>query len=312
MIDESKLAAFEGMFERIAVSFSGGRSSAVAADLIWRSREKWGDVQMCFVNTGEEAEETLDFVKACQEYHGWPLVWLEPVVDPELGKGIRHRVVTYETATRQNAVNGPFEQYIAKHGIPGPTNPNCTNYLKEECMNAYRRDALGWKRGTYATVIGIRADEMDRVRDSDDFLYPLVITGHTRPSVNARVRSWGFDLQIPNDAHGNCVWCWKKSLRKLITVAQQAPEVFDFPMRMEQKYKRHRQSEDQDDRLFFRNRMTTQDILDLSQNKAKLQEMNFHPYTDDAQLTIFDQIGWDEFLDTGGGCGDSCEIGADY
>ena len=268
---------------RVAVSFSGGRSSAVMTDAMWKNADWFEDLQICFVNTGCEHEATLRFVRDCQQKRGWDLTWLEPVINPELGKGIRHRVVTFETASRNGK---PFKDYIAKHGIPGPTNPNCTNYLKEECMNAYRRDALGWKRRAYYTAIGMRADEMGRMNDRAKelkLIYPLVPMGHTKQSVSAEVKSWGFDLEIPNDAYGNCVWCWKKSLRKLLTVARQSPEAFDFPLEMERQFKRHRQSDNQADRLFFRNRMTTQELLDLSQDAVRLNQIGFTEYRDATQ-----------------------------
>ena len=137
---------------RLAVSFSGGRSSAVMTDRLWENRDWFDELAICFVNVGCEEDATLDFVRDCQEKRGWELVWLEPVINPELGKGVRHKIVTYETASRNGE---PFEDFIAKHGIHGPAHPNCTNYLKEECMHAYRRDALGWKKGTYDTAIGI-------------------------------------------------------------------------------------------------------------------------------------------------------------
>jgi len=45
-----------------------------------------------------------------------------------------------------------------------------------------------------------------------------------------------FDLNLLEHL-GNCVWCWKKSDRKLKTLAIDYPEIFDFPKRMERKYR---------------------------------------------------------------------------
>ena len=101
---------------RCAVSFSGGRSSAVMTDLLWKNKDWFEELNICFVNVGCEHEATLDFVHECSQKR-FPVTWIEPVIDPELGKGVRHRVVTYETASRNGE---PFEDYIAKHGIPGP------------------------------------------------------------------------------------------------------------------------------------------------------------------------------------------------
>ncbi len=45
-----------------------------------------------------------------------------------------------------------------------------------------------------------------------------------------------FDLNLPEHL-GNCVWCYKKSDRKLYTLARSMPEVFDVPIELESKYR---------------------------------------------------------------------------
>lgn len=289
------------MKPRLAISFSGGRTSAVMTKLCLEQYLDTHEIVVTFANTGCEHPATLDFVKACDDNWGFNTVWLEAVVGPS-GIGIRHRVVSYETASRKGE---PFEAYIAKHGIPNRTAPQCTSRLKTEVMEDYLK-SLGWQtivgKRDYQTVIGIRADEIDRMSSQADrykFIYPLIDMGWTKDMVNAYMRRYDFDLALPNDAFGNCVWCWKKSLRKLLTVAKADPSNFDFPARMEAEYGTFKADKSGGQRVFFREFRSTQDILAMS-------KFPFVPYQDSSQITI-----WDEMLDLGGACNDGCEISHD-
>ena len=289
------------MKPRLAISNSGGRTSAVMTKLCLDKYSDTHEIVVTFANTGCEHPATLDFVKACDENWGFNTVWLEAVVGPP-GVGIRHRVVSYETASRKGE---PFEAYIAKHGIPNRTAPQCTSRLKTEVMEDYLK-SLGWTttlgKRDYWTAIGIRVDEIDRMSSQANrykFLYPLIDMGWTKDMVNAYMRQYDFDLALPNDAFGNCVWCWKKSLRKLLTVAKADPSNFDFPARMEAEYGTFKADKSGGRRVFFREFRSTQDILAMS-------KLPFVPYQDSSQITI-----WDEMLDLGGACNDGCEIGHD-
>jgi hypothetical protein len=282
---------------RLAISFSGGRSSAVMTKLCIEKYSNTHDISVTFVNTGCEHEATLEFVRDCESHFRFGTVWIEAVVTHGERVGIRHRIVDFNSASRNGE---PFEEYIKKYGIPNQGSPQCTSRLKEDCMLAYRRDALGWKPGTYDTAIGIRYDEVDRMsskRVENRLVYPLVSAKYTKQIVNQICGSWSFDLKLPGDHYGNCVWCWKKSLRKLLTLAKNSPEVFDFPMRMEQEYGHVKAKNDTGVRVFFRGVRSAKDILEMSQKP-------FDEYTDSP-------VNFDETLDIGGGCGESCEIGSD-
>ncbi len=291
---------------KLAISFSGGRTSAVMTKLCVEKFKDTHDISITFANTGCEHENTLRFVDQCDEYFKWGVVWIEAEVGVA-GTGIRHKIVNFKTAARNGE---PFEAYIKKHGMPNPNQPNCTSRLKEDVMDSYRHRCLGWKRATYYTAIGIRADEMDRMSDSrkeKKFVYPLADAGWTKEDVKIECSSWPFDLDLQGEHYGNCVWCWKKSLRKLLTLAKESPDVFDFPLRMEQEHSFTNQKNEHKDtpRKFFRKNMTTVDILSMAKT------MNFEPYVDIDQGQMFSQASYDVFLDTGSSCGESCEIGAD-
>lgn len=267
------------------------------------------DILITFANTGCEHEATLEFVDAVdRHFAGGRVVWIEAEINGP-GKGPTAKVVDYATASRNGE---PFRAAIEKHGIFCKTHPQCTSRLKEEPLLDYRRQC-GWAPGTYDTAIGIRADEADRVSSrakEKRFVYPLISEGWRKRDINEYMSRFDWDLNLPSDAYGNCVWCWKKSLRKLLTVAQAEPERFDFPHEMETLHGHvNRGSGSQTEpRRFFRNRMSAADILEMA------KDGQFKPYVDDMfeQQELFKIVeDWDDFLDVGSGCGESCEIGSD-
>lgn len=289
---------------RLAISFSGGRSSAVMLKLCLEKYSDTHDILITFVNTGCEHEETLRFVDAVdRHFANGRVIWIEAVINGP-GTGPTAKIVDYETAARNGE---PFEAAIKKHGVFGPSHPQCTSRLKEEPMAWFRRQH-GWGTGTYDTAIGIRADEIDRCSSRAEekrFVYPLVEFGWTKRDVNRFMAQFEWDLKLPSDAFGNCVWCWKKSLRKLMTVAKAAPEAFDFPDRMERQYGQIHNGKDPQEkrRVFFRNHMTAAQIIE------KAQTERFKSYHDELYT---DRFLFDESMDIGSGsCGESCEVGAD-
>lgn len=298
---------------KIAVSFSGGRSSAVMTKLILDRFSNSAEIVVTFANTGCEHEATLEFVRDCDRHWNFSTVWIEAVIGGQ-GVGPRASVVSFETASRDGQ---PFEDAIKKHGIFNPAMPNCTGRLKVDPMWAYLRDHRGMKRGDFITAIGIRADEMDRCNPKwkeQGLWYPLVEWGIGKPQVNAMMRSAEFDLRLPGDHYGNCVWCWKKTDRKLLTVAKHNPEFFDFPKRMEEQYGDVKPKRMADEpywsdkrRTFFRKERSATEIVDLA-SKGEFTE--YRDKTEQLVLPFWDD-SWDEELDVGGACGDSCEIGAD-
>jgi hypothetical protein len=170
-------------------------------------------------------------------------------------------------------------------------------------MQNYHK-SIGWKRHTYSSAAGIRADEIDRISYNamtDGVFYPCADAGVTKRDVRAWWLTQDFRLEIP-EHYGNCVTCWKKSDRKLLTIAKENPSAFDFMDRMEKQYAfsggERRDGSPKFARTFFRKNRTAQDILQLSQQPfEKFVDGKFIPFDDD--------------LDIGSGCGESCEIGAD-
>tara|TARA_R100000781_G_scaffold45765_1_gene30985 strand:+ start:833 stop:1768 length:936 start_codon:yes stop_codon:yes gene_type:complete len=220
--------------QTLVISFSGGRTSGYLTKKLLENKDQWKDVIVIFANTGQEHEKTLEFINKCDKEFGFQTVWIEAVTNPKKGKGTTAKIVNFKTASRDGK---PFESVIKKYGIPWSKASHCTRELKEYPIKAYLR-SLGLKNGDYKMAIGIRADEFDRMSptaDSFGLIYPLVKWNKTKEDILDWWEDQKFDLEIP-EHFGNCVWCWKKSDKKLMTIMVESPEAFDFPERMEKKY----------------------------------------------------------------------------
>lgn len=259
-------------------------------------RGLWDEIVVVFANTGQEDERTLEYVRDVAAQWNIPVVWVEAVVDPKRGRGhaTTHRIVTFETASRKGQ---PFLEVIKKYGISNNQYPHCTRELKERPMWSYL-ESIGWEPDSHDTAVGMRFDEMDRMSPSwmaRGVFYPLIDLRVTKADVLAWDRAAPVRLGLP-EHRGNCVWCWKKSLRKLATVALEDPAAFDFPAAMERDYKDA--GAGAGDRRFFRNRLLTSDIFTLA------RDPNFQPFVDG--------FAWQsDEMDSGMACGDGCEIGTD-
>lgn len=298
------------MKRKLAISISGGRTSAVMTKKVIEKLSDKFDITLVFANTGLEHPATLDFLKNCEDVFGWKIVWVEALVDPRKGKGVRHTIVNYETASRNGE---PFREVVKKYGIFNSVNLACTQRTKIDPIDSYLR-SVGFQFGRkldHLTAIGYRADEADRISARADdlgYIYPLVRWGITKRDVAIECKKWTFDLELQGDHFGNCQGCWKKSFRKLYTLAKEDPTVFDFFEEMENLYgdrdPERRSANPEDGRSYWYRGHTS-----VAQIKAEADKGEFKPYSDDPYLHAYD---FDPELDVGGSCGDSCEIDASY
>lgn len=214
----------------LLISFSGGRTSAYMTYMLLNKYRGKRDIAVVYANTGKEREETLEFIHKCDTQLGFGTIWIETVINPTFGKGGDVKIVTYETASRKGE---PFEQVIAKYGIPNMGTIHCTRELKTNPTLRYIR-SLGWK--DYEQAIGIRIDEPKRIKIRDKIIYPLVTEF---PSNKLIINQWwanqAFNLELKG-YEGNCDLCWKKAKRKLLTLLVEKPELAVWWNEMEQKY----------------------------------------------------------------------------
>lgn len=289
----------------LTISFSGGETSAYMAQRLLGDKkllDKYSKVSVLFANTGEEHEETLIFVQRCSEYFGFDVVWLESVVNPEKGKGTKHKVVDFESASRNGE---PFESVIKKYGLSNPIRRYCTRELKQMPLDSWRK-SNGFSDNT-DTAIGIRYDEFDRASSRAQelgLIYPLIDWQIQKADVNCFWQSMPFRLNLKG-YEGNCKTCYKKSDRKLGTIALYHPEWFDNFERWEREYEDfipENQNVTPPIRIFRGNR-TVADIKNIP------NQPGFIPATDDKQHTVAIIQGtlFDMTTDIDGGCSESCE-----
>lgn len=295
--------------KKLLVSFSGGETSAFMAQ--WLLKHKSDEYEMIFVfaNTGQENEETLEFVDKCDKEFGLGVVWVEAVVHHGKRKGTTHKVVNFETADRDGVV---FEEVIKKYMIPNIQNMICSRELKERPITSYAR-SIGWKRSDYETAIGIRTDEFDRMserRKENRIIYPLIsMQPMTKPMISFFWKNMPFRLNLKG-YEGNCKTCWKKSFRKLGTIAQETPEKFGFFKRMEEKYGNFiSDGRKHNDKIqlpirFFRTNKDVAYIFNEVVNDPKFKRADDDSINYETDNTLTDGIE----LDMSNGCIESCEV----
>jgi hypothetical protein len=325
--------------EHITVSFSGGRTSALmTAVVLTEYRDRRGhDVRVAFANTGQEHEKTLEFVDKCDREWGLGVTWLEAVIDPRKGAPRTYRTTTFAEAARTGA---PYEAATAKYGLPGAKWLWCTSILKTVPLDQHATATFGCKPGHYHTAVGIRADEIDRVSIAaldKGFIYPLADLGVTKADVLSWCAAQPWDLEVP-ELQGNCTWCWKKSDRKLFTLALDNPEAFDFPRMLEERYQRvgpDINDTDRPRRFLWRGQRTTDELF------AQAHRWRYPPPPPPAAAAgkhtslatgahgSYSAASWGGVgrrptwralptdatpadLDAAAACGESCEVGADF
>ena len=218
----------------LVCTFSGGRTSAFMG-LMLRDLPKYKDFEKLFVfaNTGKEKEETLEFIDRCDKEWNLGVVWLEAKVIKEKGVGTTYKIVDFKTASRNGE---PFEDMLKKYPMPTPFASNCTRELKLAPINKYIK-TLGFDE--VVTALGIRHDERHRksnTAEEQNIIYPLC----DDLKVDSKfIRDWWsrqcFDLKL-KDYEGNCDLCFKKSVRKRLTLIKEDPKIADWWLEMENKY----------------------------------------------------------------------------
>jgi hypothetical protein len=284
----------------MVVLFSGGRTSGYMAWWLIQNKSDEYNFHFVFANTGLEHEKTLDFVNECDSRMGLNLTWIETVINPEIGKGSEYRLTNYKSAIRDRSL---FEDMIKAYGIPNSDYIHCNRELKTNPVKSWQREH---KLRKAKVAIGYRTDETDRInpdnKNGQNFVYPLAFW---HPTTKEQIRHWWdgqeFDLDLPEHL-GNCKTCWKKSDRKLFTIAKHFPEYFDDFKYFESKYREAGRGDQK--RVFFREYKTAEDILSLAENFPEHKE--FKDTMPELQLDIFGHI--DPIDVAGGGCGNSsCE-----
>jgi len=249
------------------VLFSGGRTSAFLAKYM-KEHPHYKNCIFVFMNTGKEREETLQFADKCDKEFGLNLVYLEALVNNEKGKGTTYKIVDFKTASRNGE---PFEAMLKKYPLPNNMASNCTRELKQRPIDAYLRD--NYKDFDIIKVVGIRADEAHRKSintEIEKVIYPLC----DEVKIDSRfIRNWwekqSFDLGL-KDYQGNCDLCFKKSLKKRLTIIKENPESAKWWLEMEQKY-----SSEEIPRFDLRTNKSIEELVEMAQRPfTKAQDLH--------------------------------------
>lgn len=260
------------------VLFSGGRTSAFLAKYI-KENINYKHPIFVFMNTGKEREETLVFADKCDKEFNLNLVYLEALVNDEKRKGTTYKIVNYKTASRNGE---PFEQMLKKYPLPNNMASNCTRELKQRPIDSYLRD--NYKGYEIIKVVGIRSDESHRKSlnaEIEKVIYPLC----DELKVDSKfIRNWwqnqSFDLKL-KDYEGNCDLCFKKSLKKRLTIIKENPESAKWWLEMEEKY-----SSEQIPRFDLRTNKSIKELIEMSQ-RSFTSAKDLHELSKE-QFSLFD------------------------
>lgn len=207
--------------------------------MAWLLKKEGYDIQCVFANTGQENNQTLDFIHECDTRWNLGVTWIEAVFSLEKGVGVTYKEVNYKTATRitDPPEGTPFDMLMQKNGIVTIASPKCTDRLKANPINKWKKEK-GFSDLPHA--IGIRVDEMERCFDSKGnkkpFFYPLAFEYPTkRETIDRFWLNQPFTLNLL-PYQGNCAWCFKKDFSKLRKIAIENPSAFNFPLYAEEKY----------------------------------------------------------------------------
>ena len=271
--------------DKFQISFSGGRTSAYMTKMLLDNYSDKYEFIVTFANTGMEHEKTLEFISNCDKHFGFNTVWLEADVQQGVRKGTKHKIVTFETASRNGE---PFHDVINKYGIPNPAYPHCTRELKLSVMQSYLR-SLGINHRHIKTAIGIREDEQRRVSKTQEVMnivYPLI---DDFPIDKQGVLDWWedqtFDLGI-EEWDGNCRGCFKKSFKKIFKQLDTDSTTLDFHINMESMYPQVGNKPNNVDRVFFRGQTSAKTLYSM--------------WKDNEDRTPVHHLD--------GGCSESCEV----
>lgn len=209
------------ILEPTVISFSGGRTSAY---MLWRVLQANNgklpeDAMVIFANTGKEDEETLKFIKACEDNWNVKITWVEYRSEKP-----GFEIVNFETASRKGQ---PFDQLITKKKyLPNTFARFCTQELKVNLMKKV------FPLKDFVTFVGIRADEPRRVAkmaaNKDEKYCPLAVAGVTQKDVIDFWKNNSFDLKLTvidgKTPLGNCDLCFLKDLKQKLSIVKRYPE----------------------------------------------------------------------------------------
>ena len=284
--------------KNIFCSVSSGYSSVMMAIKI---KEWYPDHNIIFAmaNTSKESIESLAFMNECDKLYNLNLKWIEAEFH-EKGIGVTAKVVNYKNLKTKGEI---FEDGIKKLGIPSNVNKWCNRDMKLIPLKKYADSVFGLNN--YSIAVGLRIDEMDRVRKDykdNNVFYPLM---DYKISKKDRNKFWDNEpIKITIPAYkGNCDLCFEKSNRKLMTIIKEEPDKAIWWDSMIKKYS-HIEKENSpsyNDLLKENNGMTFYRGYKTIDDLVKMAEEPFSKATDE-------YVYENDLFDLEDECGSGCKV----
>lgn len=284
--------------KNIFCSVSSGYSSVMMAIKI---KEWYSDHNIIFAmaNTSKERLESLDFMNECDKLYKLNLKWIEAEFH-EKGVGVTAKVVDYKNLKTKGEI---FEDGIKKLGIPSNVNKWCNRDMKLIPLKKYADSVFGLNN--YSIAVGLRIDEMDRVRKDykdNNVFYPLMDYKISKKERNKFWLNQPIKISIPA-YKGNCDLCFEKSNRKLMTIIKEEPDKAIWWDNMIKKYShiKKENSPSYNDLLKENNGMTFYRGYKTIEDLVKMAEQPFSKATDE-------YIYENDLFDLEGECGSGCKV----
>lgn len=254
--------------KNIFCTVSAGYSSVMMAVKI---KEWYPDHNIIYAmaNTSKERPESLEFMQKCNDYFNLDMSWIEARFNKKRGDGVEYKIVEYKDLK----INGEiYEQGIKKLGIASKINPWCNRDMKLVPLKKFADSIFGLDN--YSIAVGLRADEMDRVKESyltNNTFYPLINNGITSKDRNRFWKDQPIQITIPA-YKGNCDLCFKKSNRKLMTIIREEPKLIDWWYEMTEKYSKipiegkpsYNAYAENGGMNFFRNNLSIEELIEMA------------------------------------------------
>lgn len=282
--------------KNIFCSVSAGYSSVMMALKI---KEWYPDHNIIYAmaNTSKERKESLEFMNKCDEYFGLNMTWIEAEFNMKSGDGVDFKIVDYSELKRNGEI---FEQGIKKLGIPSKINTWCNRDMKIVPLKKFADSVFGLNN--YSIAVGLRADEMDRVKEAyftNNTFYPLL---DNKIDTKARNKFWNDKpIQINLPAYkGNCELCFKKSNRKLMTIIKEEPEIIKWWQEMTKKYSKipiegkpaYNIYAENGGMNFFRSNISIEELVEMASKPFRMMNDEY----------IYENDLFDQEEDCGSGC----------
>ena len=250
------------------VSLSGGRTSGRLTKLKQRQSEAEGiEVEFVFMDTGAEHPNTYAFIKDMVKNWGIDITCLRVVINPTLGKANYYKKITVDEIGNDLQ---PWKDMIKKYGNPYVGGEFCTRAMKGMARTNGNTEGPFYKycdekygKGNFTAILGIRADEPNRLTKKPNIGYLADICDYEKHDVLDWWERQDFDLDL-EEWLGNCVFCIKKSVPKLLLAIKDEPELAEEFAKMIESNEVRKVTEEHGKLIMYRGKNTFRSLMQMA------------------------------------------------